>query len=87
MQIANFCIFINILHHTVCLAVAVLAAGNIGERGISTKLTTSQLLHVLQDIHQALESRNQVDAVYLDFAKAFDKVVISFCWLNFTSLE
>ncbi|CAB4039783.1 Hypothetical predicted protein, partial [Paramuricea clavata] len=38
------------------------------------KSTTSQLLHVLQDIHQALESRNQVDAVYLDFAKAFDKV-------------
>jgi hypothetical protein len=38
------------------------------------KSTTSQLLHVLHDIHQALESRNQVDAVYLDFAKAFDKV-------------
>ena len=38
------------------------------------KPTTSQLLHVLQDIHQALESRNQVDAVYLDFEKAFDKV-------------
>ncbi|CAB4005371.1 Hypothetical predicted protein [Paramuricea clavata] len=38
------------------------------------KSTTSQLLHILQDIHQALESGNQVDAVYLDFAKAFDKV-------------
>ena len=38
------------------------------------KPITSQLLHVLQDIHQALESRNHVDAVYLDFAKAFDKV-------------
>jgi hypothetical protein len=38
------------------------------------KSTTSQLLNVLQDIHQALESRNQVDAVYLDFAKAFERV-------------
>ena len=38
------------------------------------KSTTSHLLHVLQDIHQALESRNQVDTVYLDFAKASDKV-------------
>jgi hypothetical protein len=35
-------------------------------RGISRKSITSQLLHVLQDIHKALESRNQVDAVYLD---------------------
>ena len=38
------------------------------------KSTTSQLLHDLQDIHQALDSRNQVDAVYLDFENAFDKV-------------
>ncbi len=38
------------------------------------KSTTSQLLHVLQDIHKALENRSQVDVVYLDFAKAFDKV-------------
>ncbi|CAB3990167.1 Hypothetical predicted protein, partial [Paramuricea clavata] len=33
----------------------------------------AQTAYPASDIHQALESRNQVDAVYLDFAKAFDK--------------
>ena len=36
--------------------------------------TTSQLLHVLHQVLKVLEQRNQVDIVYLDFAKAFDKV-------------
>ena len=36
--------------------------------------TTSQLLHVLQQVLNVLEQKNQVDIVYLDFAKAFDKV-------------
>ena len=52
------------------------------------KSTTSQLLHVLQDIHQALGSRNQVDAVCIwTLQKRWTRLVISFCWLNFTSLE
>ena len=38
------------------------------------KSTTSQLLHILQEFHKALESRSQINSVYLDFAKAFDKV-------------
>ena len=38
------------------------------------KSTTSQLLRVLHDINKSLENRSQVDSVYLDFAKAFDKV-------------
>ena len=38
------------------------------------KSTTSQLLHVLHNIHKMLEKRCQVDTIYLDFAKAFDKV-------------
>ena len=38
------------------------------------KSTTSQLLHVLQQFLNVLEQKNQVDIVYLDFAKAFDKV-------------
>ncbi|CAB3995716.1 Hypothetical predicted protein [Paramuricea clavata] len=38
------------------------------------KFTTSQLLHVLHNIHKMLEKRCQVDTIYLDFAKAFDKV-------------
>ena len=38
------------------------------------KSTTAQLLLVLQEIGGMLDSRCQVDALYLDFAKAFDKV-------------
>jgi hypothetical protein len=40
----------------------------------SGKSTTSQLLYVLHEIHNILEKRAQFDTVYLDFAKAFDKV-------------
>jgi hypothetical protein len=36
--------------------------------------TTSQLLHILHQVLNVLEQKNQVDIVYLDFAKAFDKV-------------
>ena len=36
--------------------------------------TTSQLLHVINEINKALENREQIDSIYLDFAKAFDKV-------------
>ena len=65
------------------------------------KSTTSQLLHVLHDSHKALEKRSQVDSVYLDFTKAFDKVNHSLllvklqkfgirgdllCWFKITSL-
>jgi hypothetical protein len=32
------------------------------------------MLYVLHEIHNILEKRAQVDTVYLDFAKAFDKV-------------
>ena len=32
------------------------------------------MLYVLHEIHNVLEKRGQVDTVYLDFAKAFDKV-------------
>ena len=38
------------------------------------KSTTSQLLHVINEINKALEKREQIDSIYLDFAKAFDKV-------------
>ena len=38
------------------------------------KSTTSQLLHVINEINKALENREQIDSIYLDFAKAFDKV-------------
>ena len=32
------------------------------------------MLYVLHEIHNVLEKRGHVDTVYLDFAKAFDKV-------------
>ena len=38
------------------------------------KSTTAQLLEVLHDIGTMLDKRRQVDALYLDFSKAFDKV-------------
>ena len=38
------------------------------------KSTTSQLLEVLNEIGQMLDNRVQVDTIYLDFAKAFDRV-------------
>ena len=38
------------------------------------KSTTSQLLEVLNEIGEMLDNRVQVDTIYLDFAKAFDRV-------------
>ena len=38
------------------------------------KSTTSQLLQVLHEIGESLDKRIQTDILYLDFAKAFDKV-------------
>ena len=38
------------------------------------KSTTSQLLRVLHEIGELLDKRVQTDAIYLDFAKAFDRV-------------
>ena len=38
------------------------------------KSTTAQLLEVLHDIGTKLDKRCQVDTLYLDFSKAFDKV-------------
>ena len=38
------------------------------------KSTTSQLLEVLNEIGGMLDNRVQVDTIYLDFAKAFDRV-------------
>ena len=38
------------------------------------KSTTAQLLQVLHNIGEKLDKRVQVDAIYLDFAKAFDRV-------------
>ncbi|CAB4025082.1 Hypothetical predicted protein, partial [Paramuricea clavata] len=40
----------------------------------SGKSTTAQMLYVLHEIHNVLEKMGQVDTIYLDFAKAFDKV-------------
>ena len=41
---------------------------------LRAKSTSSQLLHVLHEIGKLLDKRIQTDIVYLDFAKAFDRV-------------
>ena len=41
---------------------------------IRGKSTTTQLLEVYHKILQSIASGNEVDAIYLDFSKAFDKV-------------
>ena len=43
-------------------------------RFLKGKSTTSQLLHVLHEIDELLNKRTPTDVVYLDFAKAFDRV-------------
>ena len=45
------------------------------------KSTVSQLSQVVHQFGKALEKRQQVDVIYLDFSKAFDKV--SHCKLLF----
>ena len=41
---------------------------------ISGKSCTTQLLEFLEDLTQALDNGKDVDVIYLDFCKAFDKV-------------
>ena len=41
---------------------------------ISGKSCTTQLLEFLEDLTEALDSGKDVDIIYLDFQKAFDKV-------------
>ena len=41
---------------------------------IKGKSCVTQLLEFLEDITQAINNREDVDVVYLDFCKAFDKV-------------
>jgi hypothetical protein len=38
------------------------------------KSTTTHLLEVYHEIKESVASGNEVDAIYLDFSKAFDKV-------------
>ena len=40
----------------------------------SWKSCTTQLLEFLEDLTEALDSGKDVDVIYLDFQKAFDKV-------------
>ena len=41
---------------------------------IRRKSTTTQLLELYHEILESIASGNEVDAIYLDFSKAFDKV-------------
>ena len=41
---------------------------------IKGRSTTSQLMHVYDNINSGIENGGQIDAIFLDFAKAFDSV-------------
>ena len=41
---------------------------------ISGKSCVTQLLEFLEDVSEALDEGDDVDVIYLDFRKAFDKV-------------
>ena len=41
---------------------------------ISGKSCTTQLLEYMEDITQAIDNGDDVDVIYLDFCKAFDRV-------------
>ena len=43
---------------------------------INEKSCTTQLLEFLEDLTEALYAGNDVDVIYLDFQKAFDKVLL-----------
>ena len=41
---------------------------------VSGKSCSAQLLELMEELTEALDSNEDVDIIYLDFAKAFDKV-------------
>ena len=41
---------------------------------LSGKYCVTQLLEFLEDVSEALDEGDDVDVIYLDFRKAFDKV-------------
>jgi len=43
---------------------------------IKGRSTTTQLLKILDEWTDYLEGEGQIDVIYIDFAKAFDKVLI-----------
>ena len=53
----------------------------------SGRSTITQLLSYLDNVITSLEEGNQVDAIYLDFAKAFDKVDHDILLLKLKSLN
>ena len=50
------------------------------------KSTTSQLLHILQEFHKALESRSRLILFICTLRKRSTRLAIIFCWVNFKSL-
>ena len=44
---------------------------------VKSKSTSTQLLECCADWNVAMNTHNNIDVVYLDFAKAFDSVVHS----------
>lgn len=62
------CIYDQLINHVSCQLY------NLQFGFLRGKSTTSQLLQVLHEIGESLDKRVQTDILYLDFAKAFDRV-------------
>ncbi len=72
-KVLERCVFYNIKHH-------VFNQINHCEHGFMPgKSCVMQLIEVFEQIGRKLDSGEQIDVIYLDMSKAFDKVMLSFC--------
>jgi len=62
------------MEHFVSNKLFFLQINNLVSRKMILLLPKSQLLHILHDWTEALESGGRIDVIYTDFEKAFDKV-------------
>ena len=46
---------------------------------VTGKSFSTQLLELMEELTEALDSNEDVDIIYLDFAKAFDKCLTNVC--------
>ena len=67
-KVLEHCIYNQLINHLSC------QLHNLQFGFFKGKSTTSQLLQVLHEIGESLDKRIQTDILYLDFAKAFNKV-------------
>lgn len=54
---------------------------------LKARATTTQLLTTLNDFYEAIENKEKIDVIYIDFAKAFDSVPIELLLQKFIKSE